>query len=240
MWVTVLPPISFFLLGRRPGAWICGVVFLYVGIYFYLQMPHQPALPVSMGSLLNIVEVMIAQWFLFMLYERSRAEAYTELERLSETDKLTGLFNRSRLDILLMQEFCTHSSQGQPLTLIIADIDHFKRINDEYGHLTGDAILKDIATVLRNSMRTTDYCGRWGGEEFLFICTNTPENAAEAIVSKLQAALAQAKLAQDIQVTMSFGIATLAQDISAEHQLRRADDALYQAKRQGRNRSSIA
>ncbi|MDO9476472.1 MAG: GGDEF domain-containing protein [Pseudohongiella sp.] len=235
IWVTVLPPISFFLLGRRYGAWVCGIVFSYVVVFFFVQSRTSVVSPPGLASVLNVAEVLLAHWFLFRFYERSRSEAYAELERLSETDKLTGLYNRRHLDMLLTNEFNLHLRSQRPLTLVLCDIDHFKRINDKNGHLTGDIILQEIAETLRSTMRSTDKYGRWGGEEFLFICPDTSGEAAIAIVEKLRHALANRAFTRDIKVTLSFGIAISAQDQDAEQQLRRADEALYEAKRRGRD-----
>ncbi|MEX2332758.1 MAG: diguanylate cyclase, partial [Pseudohongiella sp.] len=165
IWVTILPPVAFFLLGRRAGAWLSGLVFVYVITFIYLQLPTWPPAQMTLGAWLNIVEVLLAQWFLFRLYERSRAEAFAELEHLSVTDKLTGLSNRSHLDLLLQQEIERHRRSGEPLTLVLCDLDHFKHINDEHGHLTGDKILQEFAGVLMRHMRSNDICGRWGGQE---------------------------------------------------------------------------
>jgi len=140
IWVAVLPPVCFFLLGRQAGIWVCAAVFSYVVVFLYLQRPTpQPAAP-ELSSALNIGEVVLAHWFLFRFYERSRAEAYAELERLSETDKLTGLYNRRHLNILHTQAFNIRKRTEAPLSLIQCDINHFKRINDKYGHQTGDII----------------------------------------------------------------------------------------------------
>ncbi|WP_339859420.1 GGDEF domain-containing protein [Pseudohongiella acticola] len=243
IWVTVLPPVAFFLLGRRAGAWLSGLIFAYVIGFVYLYLPQWPPAQMTLGAWLNIVEVLTAQWFIFRLYERSRAEAFAELETLSITDKLTGLLNRSHLDTLLQYELERCSRSGQPLTLVLCDIDHFKRINDEHGHLTGDIILREFAKVLRQHTRANDICGRWGGEEFLIICPDTPVDAAAAITSKLHTALAAAHFSKGLSVSSSFGIAsqtgTDALQLS-DHLLRRADDALYDAKRRGRACAVIA
>lgn len=243
IWVTILPPIAFFLLGRRAGAWLSGLVFVYVIFYVYVRLPTWPASEITLGAWLNIVEVLLAQWFLFRLYERSRAEAFAELEHLSITDKLTGLFNRSHLDTLLQQELERHRRSGQPLTLVLCDIDHFKRINDEHGHLTGDIVLQEFARVLTGNMRATDICGRWGGEEFLLICPDTATGSAAAITNKLRLAFDNTHFHNSLRVSSSFGIAS--QEMTTSQQksdelLRRADDALYDAKRRGRACAVIA
>ncbi|MGM0633162.1 MAG: GGDEF domain-containing protein [Pseudomonadota bacterium] len=240
MWITLLPPVTFFLLGRRAGAWICAGVFLYIALFVYLRLPHWTPAEPGLGTWLNTVEILTAHWFLFRLYEKSRAEAFAELEHLSETDKLTGLLNRSRLDAVLQQELERHHRSGQPLTVVLCDVDHFKQFNDEFGHLTGDRILGDIAGFLRTHMRAIDICGRWGGEEFLIICPDTPAPAAHRIVDRLRAAAREQGMSGDIPVTLSFGIATLEREESAEQLLRRSDRAMYEAKRGGRDQVVLA
>lgn len=240
MWVTLLPPVTFFLLGRRAGAWICAGVFLYVALFVYLRLPHWTPAEPGLGTWLNTVEILTAHWFLFRLYEKSRAEAFADLEHLSETDKLTGLLNRSRLDAVLQQELERHHRSSQPLTGVLCDVDHFKQINDDHGHLTGDRILKDIAGFLREHMRKIDICGRWGGEEFLIICPDTSAPAARQIVDRLRTAAHEQGMSGDIRVTLSFGIATLAQQETAEELLRRSDRAMYEAKRGGRDQVVLA
>lgn len=243
IWVTILPPVAFFLLGRRAGAWLSGLVFVYVITYVYLRLPAWPASEITLGAWLNIVEVLLAQWFLFRLYERSRAEAFAELEHLSITDKLTGLFNRSHLDTLLQQELERHRRSGQPLTLVLCDIDHFKRINDEHGHLSGDIVLQQFARVLTRQMRASDICGRWGGEEFLIICPDTAAGSAAAITNKLRLAFGETHFHNELRVNASFGIASLETTASPQQSdqlLRRADDALYDAKRRGRACAVVA
>jgi len=240
IWVTLLPPVSFFLLGRRAGAWVCGLVFVYVAGLVYFNLPHWEPAEFTLGTFFNIVEVLAAHWLLFRLYERSRAEAFDELERLSETDKLTGLYNRSRLDSFLQHEIERHLRDFRSLTVVMCDIDHFKQVNDEHGHLTGDRVLAAVAGLLKNSTRSSDICGRWGGEEFLIICPDTPPEAVTHVIRKVQGALAQAELAHGSTVTLSFGIAALGSNDSAEQLLQRADAALYQAKHKGRDKFVMA
>lgn len=235
IWVTVLPPIAFFLLGRKSGTWFCALVFVYVLIFFYIKAQSAPATVPALSSILNIAEVLTAHLFIFHFYERSRADAYEELERLSETDKLTGLYNRRHLDKLSAHEFSRQQRSGASLSVVLCDIDHFKRVNDTYGHLTGDLIMQELASIFRATIRKTDICGRWGGEEFLLVFPDTSDNGAIAIVNNLQNVLANTKFTQGITITLSFGIAVSAGDADIQQQLRRADDALYIAKDSGRN-----
>jgi len=241
IWVTILPPVAFFLLGRRAGAWLSGLVFSYVIAFVYLRLPDWPSSQITLGAWLNIVEVLLAQWFVFRLYERSRAEAFAELKHLSVTDKLTGLSNRSHLDTLLQHELERHHRSGKSLTLVLCDVDHFKHINDQHGHLTGDKILQEFADVLKRNMRTSDICGRWGGEEFLIICPDTASDSAAAITNKLRAAIAETPFSKGLLVSLSFGIASHnSSQEESDQLLRRADNAMYDAKRRGRACAVIA
>lgn len=240
LWVTVLPPIAFFLLGRQAGASICAIAFTGVVVFYYDKIPTQePELP-GLASLLNLIEVLVAQWFLFRLYEGSRADALAELAELSRTDKLTGLYNRSHLDNLLHDLHARHQQWQRPLTLVLGDVDHFKRINDEFGHLAGDKVLQDIAEVLDSQIRTSDYCGRWGGEEFLIICPDTDSASARPMIQRLGEAVVALDSGHQPGVSISFGMATLREGESVDALLRRTDGALYAAKHQGRDRIVLA
>lgn len=235
IWATVLPPVVFFLLGKRLGAWYCALIFAYVLFFFYERSQSPPSAEPDLGSFLNIAEVFVIHLFLFLYYEGSRTAAYEELERVSQTDKLTGLYNRRHLDKLLLQEFSRHQRADSPLSLVLCDIDHFKRVNDEYGHLIGDVIMQEIAAAVTAKIRNTDIFGRWGGEEFLLILPDTSLDGAVSIVNALQNTLAESRFTRDIKISLSFGIASTANDKDVELQLRRADDALYDAKRRGRD-----
>ena len=240
IWVTVLPPVAFFLLGKRLGACYCALVFVYVLLLFFFRWRSVPPLETDLGSFLNTAEVFLIHFFLFIFYEGSRTEAYEELEYLSQTDKLTGLYNRRHLDKLLTQEFSRHQRSESPLSLVLCDIDHFKRVNDNHGHLIGDVIMQEVAAVIRATIRSTDICGRWGGEEFLLILPDTSGDGAVSIVNTLQKALASTTYTCDIKVTVSFGIASTSGDQEVELILRRADDALYDSKARGRNCFTVA
>jgi len=159
-----------------------------------------------------------------------------ELKRLSETDLLTGLYNRALLDARLRQEFERARRYGRPLSLVMLDIDHFKAINDEFGHLMGDKMLQVIAALARASLRTTDVLGRWGGEEFLVLCPETTAEDALAVAERIRAAVAQGQYPSRRAHSVSAGVASLGPQDSVDTLLQRADTALYQAKNSGRDR----
>ncbi|MGX5914002.1 GGDEF domain-containing protein [Aliidiomarina sp. Khilg15.8] len=240
MWVTIMPPLVFFLLGSRVGAWVSAVLFAYIIGYLYIKLPTFEPTAFSLGALLNVIEVLVALWFIFRHYERSRASAFEELERLSNTDKLTGLYNRLRLDELLSEQLALSQRSGSPFSVVLCDIDHFKKINDDYGHLVGDEVLIELSTLLQQHTRATDYVGRWGGEEFLIICPATTVEGAQKLIESLRLAVADLRFSQDLTLTMSFGIAAAHSPGTIASILKTADTALYEAKRQGRNRVVVA
>jgi len=178
---------------------------------------------------------------------RTQAQLITELDtaqRLAMVDPLTRLWNRAGMSNLLNKEWSEALRQKKPLTLVIADIDHFKSVNDTHGHPAGDAVLKAVAKKLVEFLRAEDIVGRMGGEEFLIVLTDCQPAAAFDTVDRLREAIAAMPVsAGDISlpVTISFGAvtATPADGADIDLMLKQADDALYKAKRGGRNRVEI-
>ena len=157
-----------------------------------------------------------------------------ELEKLSQTDKLTSLYNRAKLDSILEKEIKLSKRYNEPLSLAIVDIDLFKNINDTYGHTVGDIILKEFADILSKNIRETDYVGRWGGEEFLLIFPHTQSQNAQIITENLRVYIEKYHFHNKIKVTASFGIYEC-KDQNPTKCLSKADKALYEAKRSTRN-----
>jgi len=161
-----------------------------------------------------------------------------ELERLSRNDSLTLLANRRAIDEILARECDRASRYASSLSLIMADIDHFKSVNDDYGHQEGDRILKSVADTISSRLRSIDSCGRWGGEEFLIICPHTDAQSAVGLAESIRVAIeAGIRTGPDGRVlTISLGVAQYAAGMKAENLLQEADQALYRAKSEGRNR----
>jgi len=160
---------------------------------------------------------------------------------VSLTDPLTGLGNRRKLDEALAIELARARRAGSPLSVLMADIDHFKRVNDEYGHPAGDRVLAGFARLLRSRTRVTDIVTRFGGEEFMLLFPDTSLDQAVDKAEKLRAALERVRLEPVPRpVTASFGAAQLRAGEDAADLLARVDAALYQAKAQGRNRVCVA
>lgn len=163
-------------------------------------------------------------------------ERTKEIERIAVTDALTGLFNRHRFNVELEDAVALYKRYQTPITLAILDIDYFKKINDKYGHNTGDETLVALASLLQQNMRQTDKLARWGGEEFVILFINTELSgalmAAETLLEKVRAFSFK-----DVgSVTCSIGLATLMPTDIPESFLKRADTSLYRAKERGRNR----
>ncbi|HHH31336.1 MAG TPA: GGDEF domain-containing protein [Polyangiaceae bacterium] len=173
------------------------------------------------------------------------ATANEELQRLATQDPLTGLSNRRAFQLAMGRDLARASRSRKPISVVIMDIDHFKRVNDTYGHGGGDAVLKAVSAVLSASVRQGDVVARWGGEEFALILPETPSKGARILADRLRAALAETVVnyeGTEIRVSASFGVASaevIVPDM-ADKLLSAADEALYRAKEAGRNRVMLA
>lgn len=171
------------------------------------------------------------------------AESARAYEKLAKEDALTGIANRRELDRVLASEFARAVRTGRPLSVVLADIDHFKRINDENSHAVGDSVLKHVAQSLKGACRKIDSVGRYGGEEFLLVLPETGLDEALQICERLRRSIAEEipgdafQKDKDLpQITMSLGVASLADDTTHERLIARADAKLYEAKYGGRNK----
>lgn len=173
-------------------------------------------------------------------YEQELELANEQLQSLASIDALTEVWNRRHLETLILQEISRSERHGEPLTLILCDLDQFKAINDRYGHLIGDLVLIEFCRRIRSILRKGDCLGRWGGEEFILLLPHCSQQAGLSLAEKLRVAIEAAPFELAGRVTASFGVA---QRLRAESQLdwlQRVDDALYAAKTAGRNRVMAA
>jgi diguanylate cyclase (GGDEF)-like protein len=178
-----------------------------------------------------------------LLYPMRNALLYRAATQSALRDPLTGTGNRIAMDQTLKREIEMSRRHLQPLSLLMLDIDHFKRINDNHGHSAGDDVLKAVAASIKNQLRNVDMVFRFGGEEFLILLSNTSREAAAMVGERLRFAVQAEDYLADghvIELTVSLGCSTLLPGESAESLLRRADSALYVAKREGRNRLAMA
>lgn len=161
--------------------------------------------------------------------------------RLATCDQLTGIWNRRALLERMEAEIGRARRTGESLGIIMVDIDHFKTVNDTYGHLCGDAVLQEMAKRMRNALRDYDWLGRYGGEEFMAVCPNSNAEASVVLAHRLHAVAGTSPIRydeQDIVVTISVGVTSgrVGLDSHIDRFIRAADDALYRAKAEGRNR----
>lgn len=161
-------------------------------------------------------------------------ELIDELSRLAERDQLTGLYNRRRMDELLRYELSKHRLEFG-LSLLVLDIDHFKKVNDTYGHDVGDSVLRELSSCVQTMTQAGDTLGRWGGEEFVCLLPDANAKEAVAVAERMRARVANVSFAHADHVTISVGVASARPDDTPETLFRRADKALYHAKKNGRN-----
>lgn len=166
-------------------------------------------------------------------------EANIKLKVLSQTDQLTDLYNRGYWESCLKQEYQRFARVEAPSSLLMIDIDHFKKVNDTYGHPAGDEVLRQLAKVLLEVTRTTDWVGRYGGEEFVILLIGTDAQQAQFVVKRLQERIDKLTvhhLGHDIRFTLSMGLTEINSAFKNHEQwIHMADQALYQSKQNGRN-----
>lgn len=174
-----------------------------------------------------------------LVYPMRNGLRYHEALAAAFRDPLTGAGNRVALDKTLKREIELTRRNEQALSVLMLDLDHFKLVNDHYGHSMGDKVLKDSVACITDCIRQTDMCFRYGGEEFLIVLSNADAASALRIAERIRMSLAALRFVSErgpLQITTSIGCASLLTDDSQETLVHRADTALYQAKRRGRNR----
>jgi diguanylate cyclase (GGDEF)-like protein len=162
-----------------------------------------------------------------------------QLHRKAVTDALTGLLNHENVFLSLEAAISEAQHSHQPLSVLMADLDYFKRVNDSYGHLVGDGVLQEVAARILASLRAPDRVGRYGGEEFLIILANTDTKTALQVAERIRARIAASPInthGQQVSITISVGVTTLRAEDDFHAVLKRADEALYHAKGEGRDR----
>jgi diguanylate cyclase (GGDEF)-like protein len=171
-----------------------------------------------------------------------RIKLEATLKEMAATDPLTGLYNRREYDMLFQHEMERANRMNTPLSVGIIDLDHFKQVNDTYGHAAGDEVLRRTARLFRENLRTMDVVGRWGGEEFIIMLPEIAIDQANMTCNRLLTALAATDIdvgSASIKITATIGITQLFPGDKIDEIIRRADEALYKGKEAGRNRVEI-
>ena len=249
IWFAACPLIGLLAGGVVPGlVWMVLSLLAIASEYWIAQAGWQlPAITVRDMPLLYTVSatgLALTLFIDYLIYERINArllrqlnEANAHINEMAIRDELTGAFNRRELLRLAEQEKLRADRSGTTFYLCLMDIDHFKQINDTYGHGSGDQVLKAIADAVRLQMRRTDYFGRYGGEEFVAILPQVIEEEARPLAERIRETVAALDLGLPAQrrVTVSIGIAAYHHGETVSQVIDRADEALYRAKHTGRN-----
>jgi diguanylate cyclase (GGDEF)-like protein len=173
-----------------------------------------------------------------LLYPLRNTLLYQQALQSAATDPLTGVKNRAAMESSMKRELGLANRQGYPISLILFDIDHFKKINDQYGHLIGDQVLRSVAKVAEETIRDSDMIFRFGGEEFLVLLNGTQLSGAALLAERMRRKIEELEIFPDLdmRIAASFGVVSLQEDESAETIFMRVDNAMYRAKNNGRNR----
>ena len=182
-----------------------------------------------------ILIVLIYRYWRVRKHNRNLRHLNRHLEKLSLHDHLTGLANRYALNQRFNAETRVSNQTRQVFSLILLDIDYFKHINDCYGHAVGDRLIKEFAVLLQTLVRDSDMVGRWGGEEFLILCSQTGKRGAYQLAEQIRLRLQQHAFSVETQITASFGVSQYQDGEAITETIKRADDALYHAKENGRD-----
>ncbi len=191
------------------------------------------------GVLIDVTEQVLAKQAAQQA-RQALQEANAELQRLATTDRLTGVWNRTHLEETLVAELGRAERYQQPVSLLMIDVDHFKAINDTHGHLVGDEVLIELTRRLGGHLRSVDVLARWGGEEFMVLLPNCTATEAQRVAEKLRLLVADQPFPTAGRVTASFGLAQLQPPEPLDKWLQRTDEALYAAKKGGRDRVCVA
>ncbi|MDL4842215.1 GGDEF domain-containing protein [Aquibacillus rhizosphaerae] len=234
-WTPLLFVFIFVTLKARNG-WIYSLVLwaltLAIGIYYWNDIPYFGSESLIQYYLSNLV------YIIFLFFARHIISAYTEsevLEKMAFYDALTGIANRRKVYQWLEESL----DKDNQFSVIFFDLDYFKKINDEFGHVAGDKVLIEVSELVKRYIRSDDFFGRWGGEEFIIVSRNRDKIEALRLAEQLRKEIENHSFLLVKKVTSSFGVAVSEKGDTTESMLDRVDDVLYMAKEQGRNQVKV-
>ena len=245
LWLPFVYILGFLILSTNRALLLSALFFLATLIFGLASCVHFLLLGLAFPNISLLLQVYIASaFYIAVLYLVSRIkEQYVsehvlagDMSKLAMIDSLTQVDNRRLLTQLLREEVNRAERHNLPLSVLMFDLDRFKYINDTFGHNTGDEVLRDVAAHIQETIRTSDPFGRWGGDEFLVLATNTDGKQAVELAERLRDTLEKYHFSTADKVTASFGVTTYQNGDSPETLIRRADMGLYKAKSGGRNR----
>ncbi|MDO8825670.1 diguanylate cyclase [Methylophaga sp.] len=201
----------------------------------YLQPEDKTLFWILFSGVILVLIILMFRYRQVHHHNRNLRHLNNKLEQISQYDHLTGLANRYALHQRFNVEIETAKQTQQLFSLIMLDLDFFKTINDEHGHEVGDNVIKEFASLLKSMVRENDLVGRWGGEEFLILCSQTSQNGAFHLAEQIRLQVQTMDFSVDRQITASFGLSEYRLGETISDTIKRADDALYLAKNNGRN-----
>ena len=245
LWIYIVAPVSVFVHGLKRGLVDIAIFVAIISMIMFLPPDVIAQATYSIEFKLRLLYSFLTVTFLSALYEYSREQSYKhalelskKYQQLAHLDPLTQLSNRRDALGILKREQARVTRNKEPLSIILCDVDHFKKVNDKYGHNAGDLVLVELGEIFSNNIRGQDFVARWGGEEFLFILPQTTAKSADTFAEKIQAKLQNHRVnykGEAIKVTISMGIEQLNGSQSIDEAINSADKYLYQAKNSGRN-----
>jgi len=244
LWIPFIYILGFILLDIRKaliGSVTFFVIILFLGVVILVQSFSLGSVPANFNMMIEIYFASL--FYIIVLYFMARIqEQYIDSQNIAEvmsklamTDSLTKVDNRRRLEKYIDEEVKRADRHHLPLALIMYDIDNFKRINDRFGHSTGDLVLVETSRLIKNSLRGSDHFGRWGGDEFICVATITDENTAIQLAERLRREIENAQIIASFSITGSFGVTRFIHGDTPEILVRRADLGLLRAKANGSN-----
>lgn len=243
----ILPVFYTFFFLALPGSYALSAL-----VAFYLSLVltglarispfGEPKLAVELVIFYTWNAITIVVLHFFSRFKEHYVEARMRADQmayLAFNDYLTGLPNRRGIERILRDEVERARRYGRPLSVVMVDLDHLKRVNDTFGHDAGDRVLQEVARLLARELRRTDRVGRWGGEEFIVVAPETDRRAAWVLAQRLKETLERQPFDQVSTITASYGVASFRPDDTVQSLIKRADEALYRAKVAGRNRVEV-
>ncbi|ABG41215.1 diguanylate cyclase [Paraglaciecola sp. T6c] len=237
-WLFLIPVLSYLLLGITLGN-VFTCVYVIAGVAILCRALSFESSEIPLISVVNISLCLSAIWALSYTYESKRAAMVKRLQQMASVDPLTGLNNRLLLDSSFEMLCESLPEQQQTVSMLLIDLDHFKKVNDEYGHDIGDKVLIEVARLINETRRLNDWAFRLGGEEFCMLIPDTSEQQAKNIAERIRLIVEKDILinSKDMKISVSIGVSHWPEDGQTLNQIYKlADERLYKAKETGRNK----
>ena len=247
LWIYIVPPVAFFFTGLRNGLKSLAAFTVIIGVMLLYPNDFLLGTTYTLEFKTRLIYSFLTVTLLFGFYEYSREKSYSDIQELSQKheqlamhDPLTTLLNRRGMRTHLDHEYSRLLRSKEPLSVLLCDIDHFKQVNDKYFHDGGDFVLESLSAFFVQHIRQQDIVARWGGEEFLFLLSNTNSNDAFLLAEKIRKQVENETIHYKnnaIKVTLSIGVKEVKPNESVDQAINNADHLLYLAKNRGRNQT---